>query len=124
VTNLQMLVTSATGPIRATRALAFKARGWLYPRPDGGAASECPVTAPHPRVSDAASGTLLMTHPTALVSEFVYFLAAEGHVEALIQQHVRTNSGMCAGCRKPWPCNWCRLTDQALEVRPLRTRIA
>jgi hypothetical protein len=50
------------------------------------------------------------------VSEFVYFLAAEGHVEILVIEHVRTASGDCAECRRPWPCNWRKLADQALEL--------
>jgi hypothetical protein len=66
-------------------------------------------------MADVAGDSVRRTHNNR-VSEFVYFIALEGHVEALITEHVRTVSGICAGCNKPWPCNWRKLADQALEV--------
>src|SRR5262249_49027738 len=51
------------------------------------------------------------------LSEFLYFLAAEGDLESLVNEHVRDKSGTsCVGCGKCWPCNWRKLADQALEV--------
>jgi len=51
-----------------------------------------------------------------VTSEFVHFLALEGHVESLVTEHVRSLSGDCAGCGKRWPCNWRQLGEQALEL--------
>jgi len=51
-----------------------------------------------------------------VASEFVRFIAAEGHTEALIFEHVRNLKGVCESCQKTWPCNWRRLGEQALEL--------
>jgi hypothetical protein len=58
-------------------------------------------------------------HEASTVSEFVYFLAAEGYARDLLQEHLSQESGDCAGCGRPWPCNWMRLVDLALEVQPM-----
>lgn len=67
------------------------------------------------RASPAPSRPNRHTQPA---NEFVYFLAAEGHAESLNSEHVRHSSGDCVACGKAWPCNWRRITDQALEISP------
>jgi hypothetical protein len=51
------------------------------------------------------------------VGEFVYFLVRGDRIEQLMQEHVRKMSGRCEGCGRPWPCNWLKLADQALQLR-------
>jgi len=50
------------------------------------------------------------------VSEFIHFIAAQGHVEELLTEHVRTSSGNCLTCRRSWPCNMRRVGEEALEL--------
>jgi len=107
-------ITDAVGPITAAPgAVTFKVRDWACSPPDQAAPEARRRSAARPPLPDAVSET---AHPTPLVSEFVYFLAEEGHVEGLLDQHVCSDSGVCTGCGKAWPCNWRRLTDQALEI--------
>jgi hypothetical protein len=117
VTYLPISITDAVSTISAAPgALTFKVRDWVRSTPDRAAADVRPRSAARPPLPAAVPEAALLAHPTPPVSEFVYFLAEEGHVEGLLHQHVCSDSGMCTGCGKSWPCNWRRLTDQALEI--------
>jgi hypothetical protein len=117
VTYLPISITDAVSTISAAPgALTFKVRDWVRSTPDRAAADVRPRSAARPPLPAAVPEAALLAHPTPPVSEFVYFLAEEGHVEGLLHQHVCSDSGMCSGCGKAWPCNWRRLTDQALEI--------
>lgn len=52
----------------------------------------------------------------SVTSEFVYFLAAQGHVEDVLTEHVRTASGSCLTCKRSWPCNMRRVGEEALDL--------
>jgi len=114
VTYPPISITDAAGPISAAPgAVTFKVRDWACSAPDQAAPEVRRSSAARALLPDAVSET---AHPTAPVSEFVYFLAEEGHVDGLLDQHVCSDSGVCTGCGRAWPCNWRRLTDQALEI--------
>ncbi|MDQ2707399.1 MAG: hypothetical protein M3Z25_07075 [Actinomycetota bacterium] len=46
----------------------------------------------------------------------MHWIANQGHIEELINAHVRTATGQCGECGKSWPCNWRRLADEALDL--------
>lgn len=50
-------------------------------------------------------------------SEFIHFIAAQGHVEDVLTEHVRTASGSCLTCKRTWPCNMRRVGEEALDLR-------
>jgi hypothetical protein len=114
VTYLPIFITDAVLPIAAAPgALRFKVRDWIRSAADRASPGVRRRSAARLPLPDTVCET---AHPTPPVSEFVYFLAEEGHVEGLLDQHVCSDSGVCTGCGKAWPCNWRRLTDQAVEI--------
>jgi len=117
VTYLPISIIDTVGPISAAPgAVTFKVRDWACSAPEHAAPEARRRSAARTPLPAAVSETALRAQPTPPVSEFVYFLAEEGHVEGLLDQHVCSDSGVCIGCGKAWPCNWRRLTDQALEI--------